>query len=97
MSEAAQNPALSDFSGLVGQSFAVAVGGHLLMLTLAAAEELHGSVREAGGFRLEFLGPADPMLTQGIFPFEIDEERYDLFIVPLGRSAEATRYEAVFY
>jgi len=97
MSEAAQNPALSDFSGLVGQSFAVAVGGHRLMLTLVAAEELAGSVREAGGFRLEFLGPADPMLNQGIFAFQSEGRRYDLFIVPLGRSAEGTRYEAVFY
>lgn len=97
MSDAAQNPALGDFSGLVGQGFAVAVGGHRLMLTLAAAEELHGSVREAGGFRLEFLGPADPMLDQGIFPFESEAGRYDLFIVPIGRSAEGTRYEAVFY
>ena len=97
MSEAPQNPALSDLSGLVGQSFAVAVGGHRLMLTLVAAEELHGSVRDAGGFRLEFLGPADPMLDQGIFPFELEAERWDLFIVPISRSAEGTRYEAVFY
>ena len=97
MSETAQNPALGDFSGRVGHSFAVPVGGHLLMLTLGAAQELHGSQRDAGGFRLEFIGPADPMLPQGIFPFEIEGDRYELFIVPIGRSAEGTRYEAVFY
>jgi len=97
MSLAAQNPALGDFSDWVGQSFAVTVAGHRLLLTLVAAEELQGSLREAGGFRLEFLGPVDPMLEQGIFPFEIEAGRFDLFIVPIGRSAEGTRYEAVFY
>ena len=97
MSQSAQNPALGDFSGRVGHGFTVPVGGHRLLLRLEAAEELHGSVREAGGFRLEFLGPADPMLDQGIFPFETEAGSYELFIVPIGRSAEGTRYEAVFY
>jgi len=97
MSLAAQNPALGDFSGWVDQSFAVPVRGRRLTLKLEAAEELQGSLREAGGFRLQFLGPVDPMLEQGIFPFEIEAERYELFIVPIGRSAEGTRYEAVFF
>jgi hypothetical protein len=92
-----QNPAIGDFSGWVGHGFAVPVGGHRLMLTLEAAQELHGSLRDAGGFRLEFLGPADPMLVQGIFPFEIEGDCYELFIVPLGRDDRGTRYEAVFY
>jgi uncharacterized protein DUF6916 len=97
MSAAAQNPAVGDFSGRLGHSFAVRIRGDCLMLALEAAEDLPGSAREAGGFRLEFLGPAEPMLEQGIYPFEIAEERWDLFIVPIGRSAEGTRYEAVFY
>jgi Domain of unknown function (DUF6916) len=97
MSLAEHNPALGDFSGRVGQGYAVSVGGHRLMLTLEAAEELQGSRRDAGGFRLEFLGPVDPMLEQGIFPFEIEAERFELFIVPIGRSAQGFRYEAVFY
>ena len=97
MSSAAQNPSVGDFSGRVGRSFAVPVRGHRLMLTLEAAQELPGSARDAGGFRLEFLGPSDPMLNQGIFLFEIEDERYDLFIVPLARDERGTRYEAVFY
>jgi len=97
MSLAAQDPALGDFSGRVDQAYTVSVGGHRLMLTLEAAEELKGSLREAGGFRLQFLGPADPMLDQGIFPFELEAERWELFIVPISRSPEGTRYEAVFY
>ena len=97
MSLGAQNPAIGDFSGRVGDSFTVRVGGHCLMLALEAAQELPGSMREAGGFRLEFLGPAEPMLEQGIFPFEIEAECYDLFIVPIARDQRGTRYEAVFY
>ena len=97
MTLGAQDPKLEDFSGQVGESFTVSVRGHQLALALVAAEPLQGSVREQGGFRLEFLGPADPMLDQGIFPFDIEGERWDLFIVPIGRSAEGTRYEAVFY
>jgi len=97
MSLGEQDPTLADFSGQVGESFAIAVAGHRLTLTLAAAEPLQGSVRDSGGFRLEFLGPVDPMLEQGIFPFDIAGERWDLFIVPLGRNADGARYEAVFY
>ena len=85
------------FEGRVGKSYAVTVRGHRLDMLLAAVQRLPGSSRTGGGFRLEFLGPADPMLAQGIFPFEIARERYELFIVPLGRDQHGTRYEAVFF
>jgi hypothetical protein len=92
-----QDPKLADFAHRVGDSFVVSVRGHHLMLALAAAEPLPGSMREAGGFRLEFLGPGEPRLDQGIFPFEIEDRSYDLFIVPIGRDDRGARYEAVFY
>ena len=97
MSLADQDPKLADFSGRVGEGFVLAVGDHRLAATLVAAEPLQGSLRESGGFRLEFIGPTDPMLDQAIFRFESAGESWDLFIVPIGRSAEGTRYEAVFY
>jgi hypothetical protein len=87
----------SHFSGRVGKSFDVAVGGHLLSLTLEAAQGLPGSPRPGGAFRLEFLGPPDPMLQQGTFPFEIDEDRFELFVVAIARDMRGTRYEAVFF
>jgi Domain of unknown function (DUF6916) len=97
MMESAQDLDLDDFAGWVGHSFTVPVRGHRLLLTLTAAEALHGSPRPGGAFRLEFLGPAEPMLGQGIFVFEIENERYELFIVTIGRDQAGTRYEAVFY
>ena len=42
--------------------------------------------------------PARPACwTQGIFPFEIGEDRFEIFIVPIGARAQRTRYEAVYY
>jgi hypothetical protein len=85
------------FSGRVGESFDVAAGEDRLSLNLEAAQEVPGSPRPGGAFRLEFLGPADPVLDQGIYPFEIGEDRYEIFIVPIGRNPRGIRYEAVFF
>ena len=85
------------FSGRVGRLFTVSVGEHSLELVLAAAQELSGSPRPGGAFRLEFRGPADPVLGQGIFPFEIDSDRFEIFVTPLGPDLKGMRYEAVFF
>jgi len=87
----------SHFADRVGKSFDVTVGGRLLSLVLDAAQELPGSPRPGGAFRLEFLGPLDPVLEQGIFPFEIDGDRFEIFVVAIARDANGMRYEAVFF
>ena len=87
----------SHFAGRVDESFEVAVGDDRLMLILEAAQEVPGSPRPGGAFRLEFLGPADQVLDQGIYPFEIGEDRFEIFIVPIGRNERGIRYEAVFF
>jgi hypothetical protein len=49
------------------------------------------------GFSLEFVGPADPTLTQGTFEFSHPElGTLPLFIVPIAPDADGARYEAVF-
>jgi len=85
------------FSGRVGKSFDVPVRGHRLSMVLDAAQSLPGSPRPGGAFRLEFVGPPDPMLAQGIFPFEIDDDRFEIFVVMIGREPRGARYEAVFF
>lgn len=87
----------ADFSGRIGAAAEVHVSGHRVPVTLDAAQELPGSKRPGGGFRLEFVGPIAPMLGQGIFPFLFGEERFDLFIVPIGQDPRGTRYEALFF
>ena len=88
---------LSDFSGRIGKMFNVHVAGQIVPLRLEALQELPGSKRPGGSFRLEFIGPLNPQLGQGVFPFLIDTDQFAIFIVPLGRGALGTRYEAIFY
>ena len=48
-------------------------------------------------FSLVFSGPTDPLLPQKTYQFESDRlGRFDLFIVPTGRSSGGCEYEAVF-
>jgi hypothetical protein len=88
---------LADFSGRIGKMFNVHVAGQMVPLRLDALQELPGSKREGGSFRLEFIGPLNPQLGQGIFPFLIGSDQYAIFIVPLGPREQGMRYEAVFY
>jgi hypothetical protein len=48
-------------------------------------------------FALYFLGQLEPVLPQSTYHFEHEAlGALDIFIVPVGRDAEAVRYEAVF-
>jgi hypothetical protein len=66
-------------------------------LVLVAAQPLSGSVRDGGGFRIEFEGPLQPELAQGIYNFHVGGRPREIFIVPIARTAGAMRYEAVFF
>jgi len=57
----------------------------------------HPDADDHKSFSLSFLGPTDRVLEQRIYPFEHDMiGRFDLFIVPVGRSAKGIEYQAVF-
>ena len=88
---------LGDFEHRVGKTFTVHAAGQNVQLVLRACQVLPGSKRDGGAFRLEFAGPLNPRLGQGLFPFQIDHDQYGIFIVPLGQSERATRYEAVYF
>jgi hypothetical protein len=48
-------------------------------------------------FALEFLGPADRLLPQRMYWFESAPiGRFELFIVPVSRDPNGTRYQATF-
>ena len=97
MEMSAREIVAGDFSGRVGKVFTVHVAGRQLPLKLDAYQELPRSARTGGAFRLEFLGPLDPRLAQGVFPFLIGSDRFDIFIVPVAAEPTAMRYEAIFY
>ncbi len=87
-------PSLADFAP--GEAWSVAAGDACHTLRLNSAEQLVDTGREGGEFRLEFLGPAEPLLEQAIYRFERDGAAHEIFIVPIARDAEGIRYEAIF-
>ena len=86
-----------EFSGRVGRNYEIHAAGHRLPVKLDAVQELPGKVRQGGSFRLEFLGPHDPALGQGVYPFHFGDEGYEIFIVPIAREPRGIRYEALFF
>ena len=88
---------IDDFARKRGQAFRVEIEGGRLDLVLAHVQELPQSGRQGGSFRLEFHGPPQPVLQQGTYPFLLGSQRSGIFIVPVGSTAEAVRYEAIFF
>ena len=78
------------FSDRVGKNSASPPRAAICRCVLEAAQSLPGSPRPGGAFRLEFVGPPDPVLAQGIFPFEIDRDRFEIFVVLIARDTRAT-------
>jgi hypothetical protein len=87
---------LADFEGFVGEPHEIVFADGALPVVLETAQGLPRSVREAGAFRLEWRGPAEPMLVQATYRFRRGEQLFDMFIVPLGRDPRGTLYEAIF-
>jgi hypothetical protein len=87
---------LADFETFVGEPHEIVFTDGSLAMVLEAARELPRSMREAGAFRLEWRGPAEPVLEQAIYRFRRGEQLFDMFIVPVGRDERGTLYEAIF-
>jgi hypothetical protein len=70
-----------------------------LALRLAQVRSL-GVPARAGGrqpFALLFVGPGEPVLPQRIYALEHAEMgTFEIFLVPIGRDGDGTRYEAIF-
>ena len=86
-----------DFEPHCGKKLAVEAPDGPVELVLAEATELSRSVRKEGGFRLEFHGPLQPELGQGIYRFLVGGRPSEIFIVPIERTADAMKYEAIFF
>ncbi len=97
MMDATRPMALEDFAGHLGTAYTVAADDSQFELVLSAAAPLADSGREGGSFRLEFTGPTQPILPQGIYPFSNADAAYEIFVVPVASDQQGTQYEAVFY
>lgn len=85
------------FSGRVGETFDVDLGDETYALVLAECTELGSSPIARTPFSLVFTGAPERVLEQRIYPLRHDAlGAFDLFLVPIGQDADATRYEAVF-
>lgn len=87
---------LADFEDFVGEPHEIVFTDGSLPIVLEKAEGLPRSKREAGAFRLEWRGPGEPILAQGIYRLRRGDREFDMFIVPVGRDSSGTLYEAVF-
>jgi hypothetical protein len=88
---------LADFDKERGNRFPFQTAAGVVPLQLAKVQELPGSTREGGAFRLEFHGPPQAPLGQGTFRVVVGGEPRDMFIVPIGSNAQHLRYEAIFF
>ena len=86
-----------EFADAAGTIFSIEDEEGRVELALDRADELPSAGRAAGSFRLEFLGPLDPVLPQAIYPLRNGEDLFEIFIVPIGREPGGTRYEAIFF
>ena len=65
-------------------------------LKLLSVTDLNSTPRQKQ-FSLEFLGPLDAPISQGLFRLDHEElGQLDLFLVPIARDKEGLHYEAVF-
>jgi hypothetical protein len=95
---------VDDFAAAVGDTVVLEDGAGLaleLELVSAATHPAGAPAADADGrrtpFNLLFRGPADPVLGQRIYHVQVARiGALDLFLVPVGRDDDGTRYEAIF-
>ncbi len=88
---------VADFDGRRTETFRVQFDDAAVSITLDEAKRLGAGEREGGAFSLLFSGPAEPLLSQGIYQLsDAAGQVMELFLVPVGQDGDACRYEAVF-
>lgn len=87
---------LAGFSAQCATSFTVS-GADGIALTLSEALALHAQAPDERRFSLIFHGPAQPVLPQATYTLEHAAlGTLAIFLVPVGRDAQAVHYQAIF-
>jgi hypothetical protein len=85
------------FEPLIGDTFTITAEPTTVGLVLASVRALSEWPGGRQPFGLDFLGPREPVLPQAIYRLEHAELGVlEIFVVPIGRDADGTRYEAIF-
>ena len=90
------------FSDRLGETFRLSPGEAEpqcieLELIAARAMEPHPGTKHEPPFTLEFRGPREPVLPQGVWPLEHSAlGTIEIFLVPVGPDDQGNCYEAVF-
>lgn len=92
-----QDLTIDDFAPWVNEACDVTGPDGQVSMTLVSADPLPRARRDGGGFRLEFEGPPEPLLSQAIMTVSGPGAAHEIFLVPIAQDKSATRYEAVFY
>jgi hypothetical protein len=95
---------VDDFKPAVGEAFALDLEGmeplHLELLGARTIDPDAPAVDDSGfrsPFALDFRGPAEPLLPQRIYKLEHPRTGpLEIFMVPVGRTADGTDYEVIF-
>jgi hypothetical protein len=86
-----------DFAELSAGSLVLEHGGTQVPMEVLQLRDLPPISPRAEPFSVVLAGPASPALAQGIHALiHPVHGRLELFIVPIGRDAERTRYEIIF-
>lgn len=87
-----------DFESLVQQTLVARSGSREIALTLESVwRSPYPTGRAIPGFSLFLAGPVDSPLAQGIVTLcHPQHGELELFLTPIGRDAQALRYEIVF-
>ena len=88
---------IDDFTPWVNGTCDVTAPDGKVTMTLVAVQPLDHAQRDGGGFRLEFEGPASPLLAQSTMTVSGPAGSHEIFVVPIAQDARASRYEAIFY
>lgn len=86
-----------DFATLPKGSLSLEHDGQRIQLQVVETRALPSGSPRQNPFALVLIGPASPLLPQGIYGLLHPQHgRLDLFMVPIGSDASHTRYEIIF-
>ncbi|MEM7241317.1 MAG: hypothetical protein AAF429_03940 [Pseudomonadota bacterium] len=84
------------FKSCLGKKFSIEFHEEFGHLELVEVSDLNASLPNIDAFSLVFISKNTAVLGQQTYTLKGPNYKNDLFLVPVGRDEQGTRYEAVF-